>query len=77
MKIIILVLGSKMRSQPGVRNMCMRRILRDPIMSRHTSEVVATPAQKDSPSSTRVYVRDWRWIGNMFNSYTCASVCSH
>ena len=28
-------------------NLCLCRILQDPIMSRHTSEVVATPPQKD------------------------------
>ena len=37
----------------------------DPILTVHTFEMVVTPAQKDSSSSTRVYIiRDWRWIGS-------------
>ncbi len=43
-----------------MRTLCSRRILRDPTMTVHTSEVVVTPAQKDLSPGMRVYIREWR-----------------
>ncbi len=34
-------------------------------------------AGKETPSCTRVYVQDWRWIGYIFNSNPCNLISVH